>query len=104
MGDIRQRLGQLDEAEAEYARVVEKLTALSARPDAGADVCVELARTCNELGNVRSARFQSRRICFTWAQAGPSAMRQGGASARSPTTSSTARRISPDRTSSCIVV
>ena len=59
VGDIRQRLGQLDEAEEEYARAVEKLTALSARPTADAELHVELARSYNELGNVRSARFES---------------------------------------------
>ena len=58
VGDIRQRLGQLDEAEEEYARAIEKLTALSARPNADAEICIELARSYNELGNVRSARFE----------------------------------------------
>lgn len=59
VGDIRQLLGQLDEAEQEYARAVEKLTSLTARPTADAQPCVELARSYNELGNVRSARFES---------------------------------------------
>jgi tetratricopeptide (TPR) repeat protein len=59
VGDIRQRLGQLDEAEREYAKAIEKLTALSGRPKGGEEVCVELARVYNELGNVRSARFES---------------------------------------------
>jgi len=58
VGDIRQRLGQLDEAEEEYARAIEKLTALRARPNADAEVYVELARSYNEIGNVRSARFE----------------------------------------------
>jgi len=58
VGDIRQLLGQLDEAEQEYARAVEKFTALTARPTADAKPYVELARSYNEIGNVRSARFE----------------------------------------------
>jgi tetratricopeptide (TPR) repeat protein len=58
VGDIRQRLGQLDQAEEEYTRAVEKLTALSRRPDADVRVRTELARCHNEIGNVRSARFE----------------------------------------------
>lgn len=58
VGDIRQRLGQLDEAEEEYGKVIEKLTALRASPNADAEVYVELARCYNELGNVRSARYE----------------------------------------------
>ncbi len=61
VGDIRQRLGQLDQAEKEYARAVEKLAALRLRPDADTGICTELARSHNEIGNVRSARFEFRR-------------------------------------------
>ena len=58
VGDIRQLLGQLDEAEQAYVRAVEKLSALSARANARAELTAELARTYNELGNVQSARFE----------------------------------------------
>ena len=58
VGDIRQRLGQANEAEGEYTRAVEKLAALSTRPDADGAVRVELARSYNGIGNVRSARFE----------------------------------------------
>ena len=58
VGDIRQLLGQLDEAEQEYARAIEKLAVLHSRPNAGAEVHIELARNYNELGNVQSVRFE----------------------------------------------
>ena len=58
VGDIRQLLGQLDEAEGEYARAIQKLKALSARPNANTEIHVELARNYNELGNVQSVRFE----------------------------------------------
>jgi len=61
VGDIRQRLGQLDEAEEEYTRAIEKLSALRRRPSADAEVYVELARSHNERGNVRAARFDRGR-------------------------------------------
>jgi len=58
VGDIRQRLGQLDRAEAEYRRAVQKLAACSlskATPEARA----ELAHCHNEIGNVQSARLDA---------------------------------------------
>jgi len=58
VGDIRQRLGQLDRAEREYSRAAAKLASLSAAPDQDVAVQTELARTHNEIGNVRSARFE----------------------------------------------
>ena len=58
VGDIRQRLGQVDQAEREYTRAAEKLTALGTRPDVGINIRTELARNHNEIGNVRSARFE----------------------------------------------
>jgi serine/threonine protein kinase/tetratricopeptide (TPR) repeat protein len=61
VGDIRQRLGQADRAEDEYLRAVAKLTTLSEDRDAGGMVWTELARTHNEIGNVRAARFESAR-------------------------------------------
>jgi tetratricopeptide (TPR) repeat protein len=61
VGDIRQRLGQMDQAEHEYARAVAKLTALNGQPDADVAIRGELARTYNELGNVRSAKFEYAR-------------------------------------------
>jgi len=56
IGDIRQRLGQLDQAERAYLRAADKLVTLPAPGDGAAQV--ELARIHNELGNVRSARFE----------------------------------------------
>jgi len=60
LGDIRQRLGQLDHAERDYARAAEKLAALAAGADSARTTLLhtELARTHNEIGNVRSARFE----------------------------------------------
>jgi len=63
VGDIRQRLGQIDRAEAEYRRAVEKLAALVDRPGADVRAYVELARSHNEIGNVRSARFEAGSAC-----------------------------------------
>jgi serine/threonine protein kinase/tetratricopeptide (TPR) repeat protein len=56
VGDIRQRLGQTDRAEREYRKAIDRLEAL--RKFSGADmrICTELARTYNEMGNVRSAK------------------------------------------------
>lgn len=56
VGDIRQRLGQLDQAEREYGRVADRLAALPAPADLG--VQLERARIDNELGNVCSARCE----------------------------------------------
>jgi len=58
VGDIRQRLGQIDQAECEYTRAVEKLAALRTRRDPDARICTETARSYNEIGNVRSARLE----------------------------------------------
>lgn len=58
VGDIRQRLGQLDRAEREYSRASAKLAALTAAPEQDVAVLTELARSHNEIGNVRSARFE----------------------------------------------
>jgi tetratricopeptide (TPR) repeat protein len=58
VGDIRQRLGQLDHAEEEYTTAAKKFDALSTRPDVEATLRTELARTHNEIGNVRSARLE----------------------------------------------
>jgi tetratricopeptide (TPR) repeat protein len=60
VGDIRQRLGQLEQAEREYLAAIEKLTALSSRPDSQLRVRTELARAHNELGSVRSARLEAQ--------------------------------------------
>ncbi len=57
VGDIRQRLGQLDSAEDEYHRALRKLVALDGSTAANIEVRVERARNCNEIGNLRSARF-----------------------------------------------
>ena len=56
VGDIRQRLGQLDQAEHEYRRVADRLAALPAPLDLG--VQLERARIHNELGNVYSTRCE----------------------------------------------
>jgi tetratricopeptide (TPR) repeat protein len=69
VGDIRQRLGQVDHAEREYGRAVEKLKALVAWPDADVTILTELARTHNEIGNVRSARLEHRRAYESHVQA-----------------------------------
>jgi len=61
VGDIRQRLGQVNQADREYARAVEKLKALIEWPDADITILTQLARTHNEIGNVRSARLEHRR-------------------------------------------
>ncbi len=57
VGNIRQRLGQIDQAEREYLRGVEKLTALVSDSAPDPTIRTELARAHNEIGNVRSARF-----------------------------------------------
>ena len=56
VGDIRQRLGQVDRAEGEYTRAAERLEALLA-PGAGPAVYTELARCYNEIGNVHATRL-----------------------------------------------
>jgi tetratricopeptide (TPR) repeat protein len=58
VGDIRQRLGQIDHAEEEYRRALEKLRAWDVSSPADVEVCVERARCYNEIGSVRSARFE----------------------------------------------
>jgi len=60
VGDIRQRLGQVDQAERDYTRAVQKLKALITWPDADVTILTQLARTHNEIGNVRSARLEFR--------------------------------------------
>lgn len=61
VGDIRQRLGQVDQAERDYTSAVQKLKALITRPDADVAITTQLARTHNEIGNVQSARLEFRR-------------------------------------------
>jgi serine/threonine protein kinase len=56
VGDIRQRLGQLDQAEREYRRVADRLATLPVSTDVA--VPIEQARAHNEIGNVCSARFE----------------------------------------------
>ncbi len=60
IGDIRQRLGQIDQAEREYRKAIEKLDALRPTAAAGAKVDTELARIHNEIGNVRAAGFEPK--------------------------------------------
>ncbi len=57
IGDIRQLLGQLAEAELDYRRAIKRLTAMEPASDHRAQVALELARTCNGLGNIESARL-----------------------------------------------
>ncbi len=59
IGDIRQLLGQLSNAEAEYERAIEKLTATQPATTNVPQVALELARTWNGLGNVQSAKLDS---------------------------------------------
>lgn len=61
VGDIRQRLGQLDRAEHEYLKAVDKLAALAAREDSDAAVRAELACCHNEIGNLCSAKQEPDR-------------------------------------------
>ena len=61
VGDIRQRLGQLDQAEREYTRAVQKLSALAKRADTDVEIRTQLARSRNEIGKVRSAKFEFAR-------------------------------------------
>lgn len=69
VGDIRQRLGQVDRAEREYERAIGKLKALVVWPNADVAILTELARTHNEIGNVRSARLEHRRAYESHVQA-----------------------------------
>jgi len=69
VGDIRQHLGQLGRAEREYTRAVEKLKALIAWPEPDITILTELARTHNQIGNVRSARLEHRRAYESHVQA-----------------------------------
>jgi tetratricopeptide (TPR) repeat protein len=59
IGDIRQLLGQLAEAEGEYGRAIRKLAAMQATAGDAGQVALELARTYNGLGNVQSAKLES---------------------------------------------
>lgn len=58
VGDIRQRLGQIDRAEQEYLKAAEKLQEIRAGTSSNLAICIELARSYNEVGNVRLARFE----------------------------------------------
>jgi tetratricopeptide (TPR) repeat protein len=60
VGDIRQRLGQMDQARKEYLKAVEKCDALRDLARADNRVYVELARVHNEIGNVRSAQLEQK--------------------------------------------
>ncbi|MBM4088761.1 MAG: serine/threonine protein kinase, partial [Planctomycetes bacterium] len=61
IGDIRQRLGQLALAETEYAKAIRHLRDLSELSAVDAEVARELARTCNELGNIQTAQLEHAR-------------------------------------------
>jgi serine/threonine protein kinase/tetratricopeptide (TPR) repeat protein len=63
LGDIRLCLGHVDQAEKEYRRAVEMLAALQTRADAGEEVCIELARSHNEIGNVLTEKAGPARAC-----------------------------------------
>ena len=56
IGDIRQRLGQLERAQREYLRAADRLARLAEPTEVA--VQIELARTYNEIGNLHSARFE----------------------------------------------
>ena len=60
VGDIRQRLGQIDRAEREYARALQKLSVLRKSRGSDAKVLAELARSHNEIGNIQSARLDDQ--------------------------------------------
>lgn len=59
VGDIRQLLGQLAEAEGEYDQAIEKLSAAEPAEDDAPLFALELARTYNGLGNVQSAKLDA---------------------------------------------
>ena len=59
IGDIRQLLGQLNEAEREYERAIERLAELHPATSNVPQVALELARTHNGLGSIRSAKLDA---------------------------------------------
>lgn len=63
VGDIRERLGQIDRAEREYLKAANKLKQLRKTAHGNVKVLIELARSYNEVGNVRSARFETEAAC-----------------------------------------
>jgi serine/threonine protein kinase len=63
VGDIRLCLGQLDRAEQEYLRAVDRLAVLRARAGADIEIDTELARSLNEIGNIQSARHEAGQAC-----------------------------------------
>lgn len=63
VGDIHQRLGQLDLAEKDYLRAIDKLQAI--RPDAPLESSLELAKNYNEIGNVHFAQEQNETACVS---------------------------------------
>lgn len=58
VGDIRQRLGQIDQAAREYRKAIARLEALSEAAGADVQVSTERARNHNEIGNVHFAKFE----------------------------------------------
>ncbi len=65
VGDIRQRLGQMDQAELAYLNAVETLITLCGRAEDDLAVATEMARSYNEIGSVESARGQHGRACLS---------------------------------------
>jgi tetratricopeptide (TPR) repeat protein len=59
VGDIHQRLGQPELAEQAYRRTIEKLLAIDGKREAAEQIATELARSYNEIGNVRSNRLDA---------------------------------------------
>jgi len=58
MGDIRQRLGQYDQAEQAYEQALAKLRLLESTADLTPVIALESARATTELGNLKVARFE----------------------------------------------
>ena len=58
VGDIRQLLGQLEEAQREYARAIAILSHEGSAREGQVERSLELARCHNELGNVQSVRVE----------------------------------------------
>jgi tetratricopeptide (TPR) repeat protein len=58
VGDIRQRLGQMDQAEREYLKAAARFDAFCQLARSDNRGSVELARVYNEIGNVRSAQLE----------------------------------------------
>lgn len=61
LGDIHQRLGNVEQSEAAYAKAIDLYRALASQPDDANEYRVEIARMHNEMANVfRQSRSQEK--------------------------------------------